>query len=169
MEKGKIKMKKIIVVISVGLVIILSMFLARNIFEMRNIEKNIQLSNEEKSELSYSELINDIKSLEKGKTLEHAKYVESEKKDPFNEKKYQGNGYYITREMVPDASIDTIYTNDNKEIYKRVKSTWSYDAKNKMKKENIFYICVILVSIVDLAICISIFIRNRKKIKESKK
>ena len=41
MEKGKIKMKKIIVVVSVGLVIILSMFLARNIFEMRNIEKNL--------------------------------------------------------------------------------------------------------------------------------
>ena len=158
-------MKKVFIAIIIGIIIVLMMFIVRSIIEeTNNIESKLQLSNEEKNELNYSELIEDIECIENNKEIKHAKYVKEETNESFfHDSKYQGDGYYIISEGgVSDAFIYDIYTNKDNKIYESVKSTWSYNIERDASMKNIFYKIVAAVILVDICVCVVLFIKNKK-------
>ena len=163
-------MKKAIIVLMIGVLIISIMFLLKNILTTITIEKNLYLSGEDKKELDYGKLIKDIKALENYEELKYAKYVRNEDNSNMGkimislmDSKYQGDGYYIVEEGgVSDACIYNIYTNKDKKIYECTKSAWGHDI---IREKNVFYILIAIVAIIDFCISIIIYIKNKKAIK----
>ncbi len=111
--------------------IICTMFIVRNTMAKDKIKSKVKLSEEEKCNLNYEQLIEDIKSVEEGHGVKHAKKQE---KQPTGNKiediinagndfvlgrgdLYIGEGYTILHMIMPQTIEYDFYTNDNKLIY----------------------------------------------------
>ena len=71
------KYKRTLILTLITIIIVISMicalFIIRNSIDKYRIKKQIELSEEEKSNLNYEQLIEDIKSLENGHGIKYAK------------------------------------------------------------------------------------------------
>lgn len=86
------KNKKVFIILAIIVILILigfGIFMKYNINLITKIESKLDLTEAEKEELNYEDLIEDIKSLENGNKIINAK------QDERNIFKYEGDGYTI--------------------------------------------------------------------------
>ena len=85
-----------VITIIIAVLIICTMFIVRNAIAKDKIKSKVKLSEEEKSNLNYQQLIEDIKSEEEGHGVKYAKQEENTDGGKFKLKdRYIGDGYII--------------------------------------------------------------------------
>ena len=171
------KSKKIIsifIIIIIAITVIATMFIVKNSMDRKKIESKINLSEEEKNSLNYEQLIEDIKSLENGHGVKHAKKQERQSIGDKIESTinagndlYIGNGYTISHMIMPEMIEYDFYTNDKKLIYSirnGVPLETVQEHNERVIKENsssiIFYGAIVLIIVATSVICILIFKKN---------
>lgn len=85
-----------------------------NIIHRKQIESKLDLKDEEKKNLNYRHLVEDIKSVEEGKSIKYAKQASSETQNSGNgvklvvyDKEYKGDGYSVRIMSAIDQKNDT--------------------------------------------------------------
>ena len=163
--KSKKNIVSIIITIVIATLIIVTMFVVRDSMAKNKIESKLKLSEEEKNNLNCEQLIEDIKSLEDGHGIKHAKQEENtgsgKVKLVF---KYIGNGYTISDVAGGELIQYNFYTNDNKLIYtvqKYVPLESRQEYNERTMKENmpniIFYATIVAIIVIATGICIIIY------------
>ena len=174
--KSKKSIVSIGITIIIAVLIICTMFIVRNTMAKDKIKSKVKLSEEEKNSLNYEQLIEDIKSLENGHGVRHAKKREIQSTGNkirsianAGNDLYIGNGYTISHMLMPEMGEYDFYTNDKKLIYSiqnGVPLETLQEHNERMIKENsssiIFYGAIVLIIVVTSVICIILY----KKIKE---
>lgn len=125
----------------------------------KKIESILNFSNQEKSSLNYQNLIRDIKSLENGKGVKHAKNTAENEGSNNSEnvkivvesKEYQGEGYKIDIYNTGETSIYNIYKND-KCVYSVSENILEEHKKSKKVGtiSIIIYVVIIICVILEL-------------------
>lgn len=171
------KAKKIVLIfvtIIISISIIATMFIVKNSMAKDKIKSKVKLSEQEKSNLNYEQLIEDIYSIENGHEVKHAKKQERQSTENkidnlvnIRNSLYVGDGYTISYMIMPEMIEYDFYTNDKKLIYNiqnGVPLETVQEYNERMIKENssniIFYGAIVLIIVVTSAICILIFKKN---------
>ena len=179
------KSKKIVLIfitIIIAISITATMFIVKNSMAKDKIKGKIKLSEEEKSNLNYEQLIEDIKSLENGHGVKYAKKQERQStgdkiEDIINAgndfisgkgELYIGDGYTISNVLMPEMIEYDFYTNDNKLIYSiqnGVPLETVKEHNERMIQKNssniIFYGIIALIIVATSVICIVIYRKER--------
>ena len=169
--KSKKSIVSIGITIIIAVLIICTMFIVRNTMAKDKIKSKVKLSEEEKNSLNYEQLIEDIKSLENGHGVKHAKKQERQSignkiENTINvgNDLYIGNGYTISHMLMPEMIEYDFYTNDKKLIYSiqnGVPLETVQEHNERVIKENsssiIFYGAIALIIVATSVICILIF------------
>lgn len=172
--KSKKSIVSIGITIIIAVLIICTMFIVRNTMAKDKIKSKVKLSEEEKNSLNYEQLIEDIKSLENGHGVKHAKKQERQSTGNKIENTinvgndlYIGNGYTISHMLMPEMIEYDFYTNDKKLIYSiqnGVPLETVQEHNERVIKENsssiIFYGAIVLIIVATSVICILIFKKN---------
>lgn len=169
------KIVSIFITIIIAITIIATMFLVRNSMAKDKIKSKVKLSEEEKSNLNYEQLIEDIEFLENGHGVKHAKKQERQStgnkiEDIINAGNdyvsgkgdfYIGDGYTISYMIMPEMIEYDFYTNDKKLIYSihnGVPLETVQEHNERMFKENksdvIFYGAIVVIVVIATTICI---------------
>lgn len=171
------KFKKIVsifITIIIAITIIATIFLVRNSMAKDKIKSKVKLSEQEKSNLNYEQLIEDIYSIENGHEVKHAKKQERQSTENkidnlvnIRNSLYVGDGYTISYMIMPEMIEYDFYTNDKKLIYSiqnGVPLETVQEHNERMIKENssniIFYGAIVLIIVATSVICILIFKKN---------
>ena len=169
--KSKKSIVSIGITIIIAVLIICTMFIVRNTMAKDKIKSKVKLSEEEKNSLNYEQLIEDIKSLENGHGVKHAKKQERQSignkiENTINvgNDLYIGNGYTISHMLMPEMIEYDFYTNDKKLIYSiqnGVPLETVQEHNERVIKENrssiIFNGAIALIIVATSVICILIF------------
>lgn len=165
------KIVSIFITIIIAITIIATIFLVRNSMAKDKIKSKVKLSEQEKSNLNYEQLIEDIYSIENGHEVKHAKKQSTENKIDnlvnIRNSLYVGDGYTISYMIMPEMIEYDFYTNDKKLIYSiqnGVPLETVQEHNERMIKENssniIFYGAIVLIIVATSVICILIFKKN---------
>lgn len=168
------KIVSIFITIIIAITIIATIFLVRNSMAKDKIKSKVKLSEQEKSNLNYEQLIEDIYSIENGHEVKHAKKQERQSTENkidnlvnIRNSLYVGDGYTISYMIMPEMIEYDFYTNDKKLIYSiqnEVPLETVQEHNERMIKENssniIFYGAIVLIIVATSVICILIFKKN---------
>lgn len=168
------KIVSIFITIIIAITIIATIFLVRNSMAKDKIKSKVKLSEQEKSNLNYEQLIEDIYSIENGHEVKHAKKQERQSTENkidnlvnIRNSLYVGDGYTISYMIMPEMIEYDFYTNDKKLIYSiqnGVPLETVQEHNERMIKENssniIFYGAIVLIIVATSVICILIFKKN---------
>lgn len=170
--------KKIIIILSITILIVLTMCITRTIIENKKHDEKLKqgienLSDEARNSLNYDELVEDINSWRKNRELVHAtkKSVSTNRLErvlSIDFGRYVGDGYYYM-ESGNDAITYGFYsTVDDSEIYASTVSfpfeSWIEGFFRKMR-EYVFELIMIIIIIVGGTSCIIVYIKGKKSIK----
>lgn len=164
-----------------GIIIILSLLVLAikttkaDMEHKKNIETKLGFSEEQKKAINYKYLVEDIKSVEKGVQLRHAK----EKKDGNSgdtlvivEKEYLGDGYIVKTVPAYESFIFDFYIEGNCVYTVVINSGWGVDGcegtLNILVSKLINYAVFGIMIIVELVFYI-LYKKSLKKEKEDKK
>ena len=119
------------IIIALSFVVLAIKSVRADIEIKKNIESRINLSEEEKRAFKYNQMVDDIKAVENGSQLRHAKPSEGKKSDDIVSltvaKYYFGDGYTVKYTPAADALIYEFYVGENP-VYTVVTSTgWGKD------------------------------------------
>lgn len=168
------KIVSIFITIIIAITIIATIFLVRNSMAKDKIKSKVKLSEQEKSNLNYEQLIEDIYSIENGHEVKHAKKQERQSTENkidnlvnIRNSLYVGDGYTISYMIMPEMIEYDFYTNDKKLIYSiqnGVPLETVQEHNERMIKENssniIFYGAIVWIIVATSVICILIFKKN---------
>lgn len=168
------KIVSIFITIIIAITIIATIFLVRNSMAKDKIKSKVKLSEQEKSNLNYEQLIEDIYSIENEHEVKHAKKQERQSTENkidnlvnIRNSLYVGDGYTISYMIMPEMIEYDFYTNDKKLIYSiqnGVPLETVQEHNERMIKENssniIFYGAIVLIIVATSVICILIFKKN---------
>lgn len=158
-------MKKYILIVILAIVLeIICICMIYEKFEYKIIEEEIkpkieELSQDEKDNLNYKHLLEDIKAIKNDKEIIHAKEIKSSI--------YYGEGYIIKDMILDDAFETTVLSSkDSKVIYDKITSAWGNDNMfehiEENLKRNLLIEIIIVVVIADLGWCFVIYKKNKK-------
>lgn len=169
------KIVSIFITIIIAITIITTMFLVRNSMGKDKIKSKVKLSEEEKSNLNYEQLIEDIYSLENGHGVKHAKRQERQstenKIDNLVNRNslYVGEGYTISHLPIPEMIEYDFFSNDNKLIYSIQNEAPLETIKEhnermiqKNKSDIIFYSTIVVIIVIATTICVVIYRKDLK-------
>lgn len=159
--KSKKSTVLILVTMIIAVLIICTMFTVRNAIAKEEIKSEVKLSEEERNNLNYEQLIKDIYSVKNGHEVKYAKEQEkstdTKMEDIVNSNLlYIGEGYTISYKMMPEMKEYDFYINDNKLIYSIHESIpFEYIKRiiDKNKANIIFYGFITVIVIITIVIC----------------
>lgn len=166
--KSKKSTVLILVTIIIVVLIICTMFIVRNTIAKEEIKSEVKLSEEERNNLNYEQLIKDIYSVKNGHEVKYAKEqeksIDTKMEDIVNSNLlYIGEGYTISYKMMPEMKEYDFYINDNKLIYSihesiPFESTQEHIKRiiDKNKANIIFYGFITVIVIITIVVCIVI-------------
>lgn len=173
--------KKIIIIISVTISIIVLLLIADNIIDNYILESKVKqgiesLSDEAKENLNYDELLADIKAKARGKEVIYASKEEKNGKGLLASFIYKGEEYYYTNDIAASDTVgyQFISSVDNKRIYYSetaapIESMLQRRIRliKEFIRENIIGDIIIVIVIISSISCIIVYYKEKRIIKNS--